>query len=84
MRCIKLGSLVGCTRVPQVPFVLKGFVRKQTMCKSVYTYLTVCFAFKSRAGFFTTLLTAAKLYLATLNPTANYITERPKLQERSF
>ena len=41
MRCIQLGSLVGCVRVPQV-----HFVRKQTMCKSLYTYLTVCFAFE--------------------------------------
>ena len=41
MRCIQVGSSVGCSRVPQV-----HFVRKQTMCKSVYTYLTVCFAFE--------------------------------------
>ena len=41
MRCIQLGSSVGCSRVPQV-----HFVRKQTMCKSFYTYLTVCFAFE--------------------------------------
>ena len=40
MRCIKLGSAVGCWRVSQV-----HFVRKQTMCKSVNTHLTVCFAF---------------------------------------
>ena len=41
MRCIQLGSLVGFSRVPQV-----HFVRKQTMCKSLYTYLTNCFAFE--------------------------------------
>ena len=41
MRCIQLGSSVGCSRVPQV-----HFVRKQTMCKSLYTYLTICFAFE--------------------------------------
>ena len=46
MRCIQLGSSVGCSRVPQVYFVRKHFVRKQTMCKSLYTYLTVCFAFE--------------------------------------
>ena len=45
MRCIQLGSSVGCSRVPQVHFVRKHFVRKQTMCKSLYTYLTICFAF---------------------------------------
>ena len=45
MRCIQLGSSVGCLRVPQVHFVRKHFVRKQAMCKSVYTFLTVCFAF---------------------------------------
>ena len=39
MRCIQLASSVGCSRVPQV-----HFVRKQTMCKSVCTYLTICFA----------------------------------------
>ena len=44
MRCIQLGSSVGCSRVPQVHFVRKHFVRKQTMCKSFYTYLTICFA----------------------------------------
>ena len=31
-----------CSRVPQVHFVRKQFVRKQTMCKSLYTYLTIC------------------------------------------
>ena len=36
MRLIKLGSSVGCSRVPQV-----HFVRKQTMFKSVNTHLTV-------------------------------------------
>ena len=41
MRCIQLGSSVGCSKVPQV-----HFVRKQTMCKSLYTYLTICFAFE--------------------------------------
>ena len=41
MRCIQLGSSVGCSRVPQV-----HFVRKQTMCKSLYAYLTICFAFE--------------------------------------
>ena len=41
MRCIQLGSSVGCSRVPQV-----HFVRKQTMCKSLYTYLAICFAFE--------------------------------------
>ena len=41
MRCIQLSSSVGCSRVPQV-----HFVRKQIMCKSVYTYLTICFAFE--------------------------------------
>ena len=41
MRCIQLGSLVGYSRVPQV-----HFVRKQTMCKSLYTYLTICFGFE--------------------------------------
>ena len=46
MRCIQLGSSVGCSRVPQVHFVRKHFVRKETMCKSLYTYLTVCFAFE--------------------------------------
>ena len=46
MRCIQLGSSVGCSRVPQVHFVRKHFVRKQTMCKSLYTYLTICFAFE--------------------------------------
>ena len=46
MRCIQLGSSVGCLRVPQVHFVRKHFVRKQTMCKSLYTYLTICFAFE--------------------------------------
>ena len=46
MRCIQLGSLVGCSRVPQVYFVRKHFVRKQAMCKSLYTYLTICFAFE--------------------------------------
>ena len=40
MRCIQLGSSLGCSTVPQV-----HFVRKQTMCKSVCTYLTICFAF---------------------------------------
>ena len=40
------GSSVGCSRVPQVHFVRKHFVRKQTMCKSLYTYLTICFAFE--------------------------------------
>ena len=43
---IQLGSSVGCSRVPQVHFVRKHFVRKQTMCKSLYTYLTICFAFE--------------------------------------
>ena len=38
MRCIKLGSSVSCAKVPLVHFVRKRFVRKQTMCKSVYTY----------------------------------------------
>ena len=47
MRCIQLGSSVGCSRVPQVHFVRKHFVRKQTMCKSLYTYLTICFAFEN-------------------------------------
>ena len=46
MRCIQLGSSVGCSRVPQVHFVRKHFVPKQTMCKSLYTYLTICFAFE--------------------------------------
>ena len=46
MRCIQLGSSVGCSRVPQLHFVQKHFVRKQTMCKSVCTYLTICFAFE--------------------------------------
>ena len=46
LRCIQLGSSVGCSRVPQVHLVRKHFVRKQTMCKSLYTYLTVCFAFE--------------------------------------
>ena len=46
MRCIQLGSSVGCSRVPQVHFVRKHFVRKQTMCKSLHMYLTVCFAFE--------------------------------------
>ena len=46
MRCIQLGSSVGCSRVPQVHFVRKRFVPKQTMCKSLYTYLTICFAFE--------------------------------------
>ena len=46
MRCIQLGSSVGCSRVPQVHFVRKHFIRKQTMCKSLYTYLTICFAFE--------------------------------------
>ena len=46
MRCIQLGSSVGCSRVPQVHFVRKHFVRKQTMCKSLYRYLTICFAFE--------------------------------------
>ena len=41
MRCIQLGSSVGSSRVPQV-----HFVRKQTMSQSLYTYLTVCFAFE--------------------------------------
>ena len=41
MRCIQLGSSVGCSRVPQV-----HFVRKQTMCKSFYPYLAICFAFE--------------------------------------
>ena len=41
MRYIQLGSSVGCSRVPQV-----HFVRKQTMCKSLYTYLTICFTFE--------------------------------------
>ena len=41
MHCIQLGSAVGCSRVPQV-----HFVRKQTMCKSLYTYLTIGFAFE--------------------------------------
>ena len=54
MRCIQLGSSVGCSRFPQV-----HFVRKQTMCKSVYTYLTICFAFEK--------LTTRKLCSATLN-----------------
>ena len=31
MRCIQLGSAVGCSRVPQVHFVRKHFVRKQTI-----------------------------------------------------
>ena len=44
MRCIQLGSSLGCSRVPQVHFVRKHFFRKQTMCKSLYTYLTICFA----------------------------------------
>ena len=35
-----------CSRVPQVHFVRKQFVRKQTVCKSLYTYLTICFAFE--------------------------------------
>ena len=43
MRCIQLGSSVGCSRVPQF-----HFVRKQTMCILVYTNLTVCFALKPR------------------------------------
>ena len=46
MRCIQLGSTVGCSRVPQV-----HFVRKQTMCKSLYTYLTICFAFEKPRWF---------------------------------
>ena len=46
MPCIQLGSSVGCSRVPQVHFIRKHFVRKQTMCKSLYTYLTICFAFE--------------------------------------
>ena len=46
MRCIQLGSSVGCSRVPQVNFVRKHFVRKQTMCKSLYMYLTIRFAFE--------------------------------------
>ena len=46
MRCIQKGSSVGCSRVPQVHFVRKHFVRKQTMCESLYTYLTICFAFE--------------------------------------
>ena len=46
MRYIQLGSSVGCLRVPQVHFVRKHFVQKQAMCKSVYTYLTICFAFE--------------------------------------
>lgn len=33
-------KLVGCSRVPQV-----NLIRKQTMCESVNTPLTVCFAF---------------------------------------
>ena len=41
MHCIQLGSSVSCSRVPQV-----HFVRKQTMCKSLYKYLTICFAFE--------------------------------------
>ena len=41
MRCIQLGSSVGSSKVPQV-----HFVRKQTMCKSLYTHLTICFAFE--------------------------------------
>ena len=41
MRCIQLSSWVGCSRVPQV-----HFVQKQTLCKSLYTYLTICFAFE--------------------------------------
>ena len=61
MRWIKLGSSVGCPSVPQVHFARKHFVRKQTMCKSVNIHLTVCFAFKSRAGFYTTLLTTREL-----------------------
>ena len=46
MRCIQLGFSVGCLRVPQVHFARKHFVQKQTMCESVYTYLTICFAFE--------------------------------------
>ena len=46
MRCIQMGSSVGCSGVPQVHFVRKHFVRKQTMCKSLYPYLTICFAFE--------------------------------------
>ena len=46
MPCIQLGSLVGHSRVPQVHFVRKHFIRKQTMYKSLYTYLTICFAFE--------------------------------------
>ena len=71
MRCIKLGSLVVCSRVPQVNFVRKHFVGKQTMRKSVNTHLTVLL-FKSRAGFYTTLLAVRKL-CSTL------ITKRVKL-----
>ena len=33
------------SRVPQVHFVPKHVVSKQTMCKSVTTHLTVCFTF---------------------------------------
>ena len=41
------------------------------MCKSVYMYLSLCFAFKSRAGYYTTLLTAPKLCSAALKTAAN-------------
>ena len=63
MRCIQLGSSVGCSRVPQV-----HFVRKQTMCKSLIRIFKLFFLpLKSRAGFYTTLLTARKLCSATLS-----------------
>ena len=60
MRCIKLGSMIGCWRVPQVHFIQKHFAQKQTMCKSVnMSHLTVC------------LLTARKLCSATLTSDFN-------------
>ena len=69
MRCIQLGSLVGYSRVPQV-----HFVRKQTMCKSLYTHLTFCFAFEKPRWLLHNTADRAETVFSHLNEGANGLT----------
>ena len=73
MRCIQLGSSVGCSRVPQVHFVRKGFVRKQTMCKSFYTYLTIYFPFEKTRWLLHNTAERAEIVFPTVLPTETFI-----------